>query len=135
MAEPDLDPEFPLREFTGLDLDVCEPGKCRARMAVTDALLNPNGVVHGGALFTMVDTAMGGATMSTLDAGQLCASVEIQLRFLEPVASGTLEAEVVVLRRGRRIVHLEGRVATGDKTVATATGTFAIFGSAESDAG
>jgi acyl-coenzyme A thioesterase PaaI-like protein len=30
---------------------------------------NANGVVHGAVLFTIVDTAMGAATMSSLDPG------------------------------------------------------------------
>ncbi len=119
---------FPLRRFLGMDVEDLEPGQAVARLDVTESLLNPNGVVHGGVLFTMVDTAMGRATMSVLEEGQLCASIEVQMRFLRPVAGGRLEAETGVIRRGRKIVHLESRIRDGDGAlIATGAGTFAVI--------
>ncbi len=121
---------FPLRSFLGMQVESFAEGNGVARLEVSESLLNPNGVVHGGVLFTMVDTAMGKATMTTLGEGQLCASIEIHLRFLRPVAKGRLEATAAVVRRGRRIIHLECRVEhPGDSIVATATGTFSVISS------
>ena len=122
--------DFPLRRFLGMDVEVVEPGNAVARLVVGEALLNPNGAVHGGVIFTMVDTAMGKATMTSLEDGQLCASIEIQIRFLRPVRDGQLEANAKVIRRGRRVIHLEARVhnAEGD-LAATGTGTFAVLAS------
>ncbi len=120
--------QFPLRRFLGMDIEDGEPGHAVARVEVSPDLLNPNGVVHGGVLFTMVDTAMGKATLSVLDEGQLCASVEVQLRFLRPVAGGQLEAAAQVVKPGRKIVHLEARIHDGAGTlVATGTGTFVVI--------
>ncbi len=119
--------QFPLRRFLGMDIEDVEPGQAIARLEVTENLLNPNGVVHGGVLFTMVDTAMGGATMSVLEEGQSCASIEVQMRFLRPVGGGRLEADATVIRRGRKIIHLESRIRDGDGVlVATGAGTFAV---------
>lgn len=120
--------DFPLRRFLGLEIEDVEPGRVIARLEVTESLLNPNGVVHGGVLFTMVDTSMGKATMTVLDEGQSCASIEVQLRFLRPVAGGRLEADTTVIRRGRKIIHLESRTRDGDGVlVATGAGTFAVI--------
>ena len=120
--------QFPLRRFLGMDIEDAEPGVAIARVEVSTDLLNPNGVVHGGVLFTMVDTAMGKATLSVLDDGQRCASVEVQLRFLRPIAAGRLTATASVIRPGRKIIHLEARIRDGDDTlVATATGTFVVI--------
>lgn len=119
--------QFPLRRFLGMNVEDVEPGHAVARVEVTADLLNPNGVVHGGVLFTMVDTAMGKATLSVLDTGQRCASVEVQLRFLRPVAGGQLEAAARVIKPGRKIIHLEARIRDGEGTlVATGTGTFVV---------
>ena len=119
---------FPLRRFLGMDIEDVEPGHVIARLQVSEDLLNPNGVVHGGVLFTMVDTAMGRATMTSLEEGQLCASIEVQIRFLRPVNTGQLEAETTVIRQGRRLVHLESRVRDTDGAlVATGAGTFAVL--------
>ena len=119
--------QFPLRRFLGMEIEDIEPGQAIARLEVTESLLNPNGAVHGGVLFTMVDTAMGKATMSVLEEGQLCASIEVQIRFLRPVGGGRLEADAVVIGRGRKIIHLESRVRDGGGVlVATGAGTFAV---------
>ncbi len=119
---------FPLRSFLGIEIEDVEPGRAIARLRVSDDLLNPNGTVHGGVLFTMVDTAMGKATMTLLDEGRLCASIEIQMRFLRPVSGGHLEADTTVVRRGRKVVHLESRIHdTNGVLVATGAGTFAVI--------
>jgi acyl-CoA thioesterase len=119
---------FPLRRFLGMDIEDVEPGHAIAHIEVKADLLNPNGTVHGGVLFTMVDTAMGKATMTSLEEGQRCASIEIQIRFLRPVGEGRLEADATVVRRGRKIVHLESRIHdTNRALVATGAGTFAVI--------
>jgi acyl-CoA thioesterase len=111
-----------------MDIEDVEPGHAIARLEVSEDLLNPNGVVHGGVLFTMVDTAMGKATMTSLEEGQRCASIEIQMRFLRPVSAGKLEADTTVIRRGRKITHLESRIRDSDGVlVATGAGTYAVI--------
>jgi acyl-CoA thioesterase len=123
--------QFPLRSFLGLEIEDLEPGRVVARVEITDDLLNPNGSVHGGVIFTMVDTAMGKAAMSVLDEGQLCTTIEIQIRFLRPAMSGHLEASIDVVKPGRKIIHLEARVVDGGgRLIATGAGTFAVLSGA-----
>lgn len=111
-----------------MDIEDVESGHAIARLKVDEDALNPNGTVHGGVLFTMVDTAMGKATMTSLEEGQLCASIEIQIRFLRPVSGGQLDADTTVVRRGRKVVHLESRIRDADGAlVATGAGTFAVI--------
>lgn len=120
-------PPFPLQQQLGVTIDSPGRGRGRAELEVTAAHHNPNGVVHGAVLFALVDTAMGAATLSVLDPGQACATVEVHLRFLRPVSAGRVVADVTVLKQGRRIVHLEGRVTDRDgNPVATADGTFTV---------
>ena len=117
---------FPLSRFLGMDIDVVEPGHTLTRLRINETHLNPNGVVHGGVLFTMIDTAMGLATMTVLDDGR-CASIEVHLRFLRPATSGVLEAHATVVSQGRKVVHLEARIHDDAGTLmATGTGTFAV---------
>ena len=124
--------EFPLRtflDFTIGDGPNGEPGTATAILDVDERHLNPNGVVHGGVVFTMVDTAMGRATLSVLDEGCLCASIEVSVRYLRPVVEGRLVATATVLRAGRRIVHIEGAVHVDgdDRPVAVVQGSFAVL--------
>ena len=120
--------DFPLKSFLEMIVEGTDPGVGTARVTIGDHHLNPNGVVHGGVLFTMIDTAMGKATMSVLDEGRFCASIEVELRFIRPASEGTLTAVAEVVKKGRSIVHLQGRITNGDnRLTATAAGTFAII--------
>lgn len=128
----DADPpttDFALAQYCNLALDSSEPGHCTGTVAVDlDKHANPNGVVHGAVLFTLADTSMGGATMSVLAEGEICASIEVQLRFLRPVTGGTIHADTRVIHHGRRIVQLESHLTDGDgRLVATAAGSFAVI--------
>jgi acyl-CoA thioesterase len=121
--------QFPLRQFLGMQLGGDEPGVGTATVDIGAQHHNPNGVVHGAVLFALVDTAMGKATMSLLDEGHYCASVEVSLRFLRPVSGGRVDAVATVLKRGRHLVHLDARISDADdRLIATADGTFAVLG-------
>lgn len=120
---------FPLQGYLGMELSGNEPGNGVATLTIGEQHANPNGVVHGAVLFALVDTAMGKATMSLLDNGLYCASVELSLRFIRPASAGELVAEATVVKRGRSIVHLDARVHDGDeRLIASGAGTFAILG-------
>lgn len=102
-------------------------GACNAALDVRAELLNPNGVVHGGALFSMVDTVMGAALFTTLEPGELCATVEIKIHFLQPVSKGKMRCRTRLVHRGRRIAVLEAHINVGRLQIAQALGTFTIF--------
>lgn len=124
MDDPD---RFPLGDFIGLQLRTPAPGEAVAQVEVTERLHNPHGALHGAVVFAMVDTAMGAATMSVLDEGQRCASIDVHVRYLRPVLSGTVEATVRVVHAGRSIVNLAAEVTADGRLVATATGSFAVI--------
>ncbi|MBI2723793.1 MAG: PaaI family thioesterase [Chloroflexi bacterium] len=106
-------------------------GRAVYRQRVTADLLNPHGVLHGGAVYTMVDYAMGSAVMSLLPPGDTCATIEMKVSYLAPVRDGTLRCDTRVIKLGRRVAFLESRVTHRRKPVATATGSFAIIRAGE----
>jgi acyl-CoA thioesterase len=131
--------EFPLRskgfnpfgELIGLDFVEAEDGFTRGVIRVDEKLFNPHNVVHGGALYTMVDTGMGGAVYSCLEADELCATVEIKIVYMAPVTRGLLTCDTKVVHRGKRIVILESEVTNEGRAVARATGTYSVFRAGE----
>ena len=127
------DPEygrFPQGTYLSVTVDDERPGEAEASIDVGERHLNPNGVVHGGVVFTLVDTAMGRATIFVLDEGSYCASIEVSVRFLRAVTEGRMTARVTVLQAGRRIVQQEGRVTVDgeDRPIVSASGSFAVLG-------
>lgn len=110
-----------------MEIERTATGVAVTRLSARAEHLNPHGTVHGAVMFALVDTAMGAATMSVLDGDDLCASIDVQLRFLRPVVGGDLVATAEVVHAGKRVVHLESRVRDGqDRVVALATGSFAV---------
>ena len=74
----------PFADLLGLSVDSKQSGTSTCSIAFTERLLNPNNVVHGGVIYSMADTGMGGALMSLLGDGQLCATIEIKMMYLNP---------------------------------------------------
>lgn len=120
-------PEFGLKRALGFTLDNRD-GVSIAVLELAELHMNPHGTVHGAVPFTLMDTAMGGAVMSTIDDGRLCATIEMQTRFHRPIAAGTLTATAEVVTAGRRVVHLRAETRDqDDRLIASATASFAVF--------
>lgn len=104
------------------------PGSSRFALTVRDAHLNPHRVVHGAVLYAMADTGMGAALVPTLDAGELCATIQITMHYFKPVAEGAeVTCSTELVHRGKRVAHLESRLQAQGTLVATASGSYAIF--------
>jgi uncharacterized protein (TIGR00369 family) len=73
---------------------------------------NPNSVVHGGAITSLADSAMGFAVFSTLAAGESFTTAELHVNFLKPatVESGMLRSVGRVVHRGQQVVVAEAEV-------------------------
>jgi acyl-CoA thioesterase len=114
-------------ELLGMRAKSAGGGRARWELAVASRHLNPIGVLHGGVIYSLADTAMGAALFSLLEPGEQCATLEIKMHYLAPVTAGTIAAEAAVVERTKRVGVLEARVfGDGDRLVALATGTFYI---------
>jgi acyl-CoA thioesterase len=102
-------------------------GKARMTMVVQEFHMNGNGVVHGGALFTLADTAMGAALFSTLEPDELCATIEIKIGYFKPVLEGKLVCTAEVVNKGKTIASIEASIHQGDVLVSKSSGTFTIY--------
>jgi acyl-CoA thioesterase len=102
-------------------------GRAVYELEVLPELMNPNGVLAGPAVYAMVDYSMGAALVSTLDAGQYSATIQINISYFAAVREGKLRAETEVIRRGGRIAFLDSKVRDqAGKLIAAATGSFMI---------
>lgn len=134
-------PEFvkphPVRPFSqdfqfgrALGLQMIERGDGRCTMAIDierERHFNPNGVAHGGVAYSLADTTMGGALMSLLGDGLVCATLEIKFNYHVGVREGLLTCEATVLHQGKRIANIDARLYQDGRLVSSANGNFAIF--------
>jgi len=122
----ELSSEYPIGDFFSLE-NIIEDGQNGCRIVINGNHLNPHGALHGGVMFTLIDQAMGIATMRAIKADQICTTLEIQVRYLKPVFEGEVEVQASVLKSGKRFVQLEARATSGSELVAYGTGSFAIL--------
>lgn len=111
----------------GLQFDPQSPSKGKCSLTIEPKHLNGNGVVHGGALFTLADTGMGYALYSSLDADEMCATIEIKINYFRAVTQGKVVCTSTVLHRGKSTANLDAVLEVDGTLVAKANGTFAIF--------
>lgn len=72
--------------------------------------LQPFGIVHGGVLATLIDTATFWSAFLRLPEDTGLVNVDLKLNYLQPVIEGRLLARGTCLRRGNTISYSEARV-------------------------
>ena len=74
----------------------------------------PYGVLHGGIVATLADTAAGLAMVADLQPGQAFATIELELKLLGAVREGTVTAVATPVHRGRTTAVYEVTVTGPD---------------------
>ncbi len=117
-----------LGDALGMVTEAREPGKSRMRLDVDPKWHNPNGVLQGGVIYTMVDYSMGGAVQPNLPDGDYCTTIEAKINYLASVREGTLTVDTEVVKQGRNIAFTESKVRDDKgRLVATGSGSMFIF--------
>ncbi len=103
-----------------------EPGRATWRLKVAEQHLRTYGILHGGVVATLLDTAMGRAVSTLCRDDQSCVTVQLNVNFIRPSWSGevlTITGDVPHSGRQTAVARGEIRTAAG-VLVATGTGTF-----------
>jgi len=111
----------------GLEILKAEGGEAILSLKMHDGLRNLHGKLHGGALFSLIDTAMGQASHSLGDGSPNSVTLECKVNYIRPVTDGELICRAWVVHGGRRTQVLEAEVHQGEKLVAKAQSTFACL--------
>lgn len=123
-------PGAPIGAHIGMQIAEVGEGAVTFHCHPDESHYNPIGMVHGGLVCTLLDSALGCAVHTTLPAGTGYTSIEIKVNYLRPVSkdSGPLVCTGRVTKGGRRVAFAEGEVVDyAGKTVATASGSLLIF--------
>jgi len=130
MAAGELPPP-PIAQTLGFRLIEVERGRATFTVEPSEFHYNPIGVVHGGLALTLLDSAMGCALQSTLDAGVAYTTLEVKANFVRSLTSDTGEVRCTgtVLHAGRTVATAEGRIEGPDgRLYAHGTSTLLILG-------
>jgi acyl-CoA thioesterase len=117
--------KVPYAQLLGIELEEFGSGTATLGLNVSRELTQNHGVVHGGALASLIDTATAFAIISLLDPAEKVTTVDLTLSFLRPVTKGRLKATAKVVRAGRRLFSVSADVFDEDgRLVTTALSTY-----------
>ena len=105
-------PAPPFAEVTDIWPVSAEPGRIVFEGMPSARFYNPMGIVHGGWIATLLDTAMGCVVHAGLKPGQTYATIEMKTAFVRPVSqrTGKLRCEGTLLHLGARVASSEGKI-------------------------
>jgi len=120
----------PIAETLRFDLVEVSRGRAVFRGTPGAHAYNPIGVVHGGYAATLLDSALGCAVHSCLDATQAYTTLELKVAYHKALTleTGPVDAEGKVVSIGRRVAFAEARlVDASGRLYASATSTLLVF--------
>ncbi|MFS0823908.1 PaaI family thioesterase [Bacillus sp. 1P02SD] len=118
--------KFPYMHYIGKWLGISESEDCMI-MELGPQNDNTSGVAHGGALYSLADTAIGFAIRKQLPPDNAVFTLEMKMSFIKKGEGKKLIAKPTILQFGNRIVYSECTIFDDEgDTVAKANGSFYI---------
>lgn len=129
----------PWAEHMGMQAGDLGPGWFEIHLPLQAFHRQHDGIVHGGVLATLADTAVALAAYTLAAEGQRIVTIEFKINFLRPAQGERLLCRGTVLRPGRTVTVSEAEIFTvvgGAQTpAAKALATIAILPSAPGEDG
>ena len=117
--------DVPFAKLLGIEVESVEPGVAVLTMRMRDDLKRNGGIAHGGAVATLIDSAMAFAIMPMLGEDEHSMTVDLTIHYLRPVSEGSARAIARVVRAGKRVITVSAELFDGnEKLAATAISTY-----------
>ena len=114
--------------WMGMGLITASPGRVEIALDAAEHHLNLQGLLHGGIVATLADTATGLAVRSMVPPGTRHVTVQLDVHYLLPGTSGRITAVGTTLRVGNSIASAEAEISDERRRLlAKATATVAVM--------
>jgi uncharacterized protein (TIGR00369 family) len=118
----------PFGKLLGLKLESIRPGSATLSLEIRDELMQNNGIVHGGAIASLIDSTTAFSIIPLLGENERITTVDLTITYLRPLVSGTMKATAKVLREGGRVIVTSADVFDAAGNLAsTALSTYLRF--------
>lgn len=101
----------PFMQWNHIEVDELDEDHCLCHVELRHEQTNPNGLAHGGLLFTMADVAA--SALARAD-GRNYSTLDANIHYMRNVKAGVIAAEASVIRRGRTSVLIEVSIRSGE---------------------
>jgi len=108
----------PFAKLLGIELEEIGPGRATLGLNIRTELKQNNGVVHGGAIASLIDTATAFAIIALLPEGEQATTVDLTISYLRPLTKGRARATARVARAGRRLIVASAELVDDNGTLA-----------------
>ena len=105
----------PFWALLGMEVVDVKKGWAQVKLPYSKKLAQPDGVAHGGAIFSPADAAVAVAMLGMIDRDETLLTIEMKINYIKPIKEGEILAEA-------KIVHRGGRTAIGDVDVMNSDG-------------
>ena len=100
----------PFAQFLGIEVDEVDNGFAVLGLHIRHELTQINGVVHGGVIASLIDTATAFAIIPLLEPKEKVTTVDLTISYLRPLIAGRITATAKVVRAGRRLFVVSAEV-------------------------
>jgi uncharacterized protein (TIGR00369 family) len=115
--------------WAGMEVVEASAGEVTVSMEVLDRHVNLQGVVHGGMLAILADTACGLSIRSAMEAGRLHVTTDLDIHYLAPAEPGRLFGRGKAIRVGRSLAFAEVSIEDAKgRLLARAQSRFSVSG-------
>ncbi len=127
MGQKNLEDALKPLIFKGMEITKYEEGNgdIEIQMDVTEDMMNPNGILHGGMSFTLSDMCAG---LGAFCLGYRVSTIQSNINFIRPVTSGRIIGRSYVKHQGRTtmVSNVEIRNEEG-KLISSSSFTMALL--------
>ncbi len=109
-ALQDLIRDAPFPRLMGMRLEAIDMDSATIVLDIDERHFQPFGIVHGGVLATLIDTATFWAAFLRLPPDAGLVNIDLKLNYLQPANAGRLTATGRCIRPGRTISYTEAHV-------------------------
>lgn len=122
-------PPPPFADISNVSPTLVERGRVTFEGTPSAQFNNHIGITHGGWTSLLLDTTMGCAVHTMLDAGYAHSTIALNVAFIKPVrALDAIRCEATVLHSGKSTASVEGRVFNAKGALlAHGSATFFVF--------
>jgi acyl-CoA thioesterase len=118
----------PFWALLGMELLEIKKGWAIVRLPIEEKHTNAIGLVHGGAIFSAADSAVGMALVGMTNRNENISTLEMKINYMKPVKGREITAEAKIIHRGSQTAIGDVEVRDEEQNlISKGLATYAIF--------
>ena len=115
----------PFLKHLGIEVESVGPGTATLLLPLREEIMRNDGIVHGGAIASVIDSAFAFAITPLLAENERTVTIDLTIHYLRPLSGGAARTVARVVRAGRRVITVSAELFDENgKLAATALSTY-----------